>query len=261
MQKPADRGLTGPTSQVLSDIAAFITHVEEQIAPSPSSTPLPLFVMGHSMGGGEVLAFASTPAYEASTVAHVRGWILEAPFIAFDEREKPSTLKIVAGRLAGRILPRMHLTNTFPPEALTRDTAVQQSLREDDLCHDTGTLEGLAGMLDRTGDLANGKYKLSKEVKSLWLGHGDQDHVTSYAESKRWFEKQTGLEDKTFKTYEGWLHQLHAEVGREVFYEDVKRWILERSSGAGADGKKEEEQVLATGDNAGDEQAKVDAKL
>lgn len=258
MRKPADRGLTGPTSQVLSDIAAFIKHVEGQATPSTSSTPFPLFVMGHSMGGGEVLALASTPAYEASTVSHVRGWILEAPFISFDEREKPSTLKIIAGRLASRLLPHMHLANPFPPEELTRDPAVQQSLREDDLCHDTGTLEGLAGLLDRTGDLASGKYKLSGEVKSLWLGHGDQDHVTSYVESKRWFEKQTGLEDKTFKTYEGWLHQLHAEVGREEFYEDVKGWILERS--AGADGKKEEE-VLATGDNVGNEQAKVDAKL
>ncbi|PSR79198.1 Alpha/Beta hydrolase protein [Coniella lustricola] len=270
VQKPADRGLTGPTSQVLSDIAAFITHVASLPAPSSSSsTALPLFVMGHSMGGGEVLALASTPAYEASIVAHVRGWLLEAPFVAFDEREKPSTLKVFAGRLAGRLLPHMHLANPFPPESLTRDPAVQQSLREDDLCHDTGTLEGLAGLLDRTADLASGKYKLSRQVRSLWLGHGDQDHVTNYKESKRWFESQTALEDKTFKTYEGWLHQLHAEVGREEFYADVRKWLLERTGddGGAAGGQKfagtEGEAGVSATENAvkDGEALKADAKL
>lgn len=191
----------------------------------------PLFVMGHSMGGGEVLTLASTPEYEESIVAHVRGWMLEAPFVAFDDRERPSQLKIFAGRLAGKVLPHMQLKNPIPPEYLSRDPAVVQSLRDDDLCHDTATLEGAAGMLDRTGDLASGKYRLSPKVRSLWFGHGDKDIATSYPESKKWCQRQTQVEDKTFKTYEGWLHQLHAETGREEFYADVKEWILQRCDG------------------------------
>ncbi|KAF3770698.1 hypothetical protein M406DRAFT_344295 [Cryphonectria parasitica EP155] len=259
VRRPAERGLTGPTSQVLSDIAAFITQVA---IPAPPTASTPLFVMGHSMGGGEVLALASTPEYAASVVAPVRGWLLEAPFVAFDDKEKPSALKVFAGRLAGRVLPHMHLANPIPVEYLSRDPAVQQSLQEDELCHDTGTLEGLAGLLDRTADLASGKLKLSPKVKSLWIGHGDKDIATSYPESKKWFDRQTQVEDKTFKTYEGWLHQLHADVGREEFYEDVKAWILKRIDGgdvkgsAGGEVSKDDEKK---GDE--EEEGKVDSKL
>ncbi len=54
-------------------------------------------------------------------------------------------------------------------------------------------------------------------MRSLWLGHGTVDFGTSYEASRAWFNAQTGLEDKTFKTYEGWYHQLHAEPGRDEF--------------------------------------------
>lgn len=227
VRKPAEKGLTGPTTQVISDVAKFITTVAIPATP----TGVPLFVMGHSMGGGEVLTLASNPEYEDTVIRHVRGWMFEAPFVAFDDREKPGALKVFAGRLAGRVVPRMQLKNVIPPELLSRDPAVVQSLKEDDLCHDTTTLEGAAGLLDRTADLASGKTKLSPHVKSLWFGHGDKDIATNYAESKRYFERQSQVEDKTFKTYEGWLHQLHAEVGKEEFYEDVKTWILQRCDG------------------------------
>lgn len=55
--------------------------------------------------------------------------------------------------------------------------------------------------------------------------------ATSYEASKSWFEKQETVEDKTFRTYEGWFHQMHAEPGKEEFYEDVGDWILARCDG------------------------------
>jgi len=99
-----------------------------------------------------------------------------------------------------------------------------------------GTLEGLAGMLDRTAALNLGKAKLNKGTRAIWLGHGTADLGTSYKASKKWFDEQVAVEDKEFKTYEGWFHQLHADSpdNREVFAKDVAEWILARS---GEDGK------------------------
>lgn len=48
VRKPAEKGLTGPTAQVHSEMAAFIESV---VPAEPAGAPL--FVMGHSMGGGE----------------------------------------------------------------------------------------------------------------------------------------------------------------------------------------------------------------
>lgn len=233
--EPSHRGLTGPTTLVLSDIAAFIT------SQLPSSVPV--FVMGHSMGGGLALSLASTREYDG-LVDKIRGWIVEAPFLAFPEGEEPSALKVFMGRLVGRIFPRQHLKNPIPVEYLTRDEEVQKSVADDPLCHDTGTLEGLAGMLDRTSSLSGGKWDLSKNVRSLFVTHGTEDRVTSYKASRAWFDAQK-VKDAEFKAYEGCLHQLHVDLCKEEFYRDVGAWILERvgdgdgSEVAGAAGRAE----------------------
>ncbi len=85
-------------------------------------------------------------------------------------------------------------------------------------------------MLDRTNALSKGHTKLSKGVRSLWLGHGTDDKGTSYPASKAWFERQTELVDKEFKTYEGWSHMLHCDLpdNRSIFAMDVGDWILAR---------------------------------
>lgn len=86
-------------------------------------------------------------------------------------------------------------------------------------------------MLDRTAALNTRKVKLNKGIQAILLGHGTADLGTSYDASKTWFNEQTSVEDKEFKTYEGWSHQLHADLpdNRGVYAKDVADWILARS--------------------------------
>jgi acylglycerol lipase len=194
---------------------------------------IPVFVLGHSMGGGEVCTLASDPQY-ADLVYSIRGWMLESPFIGFPKGYEPSSLTVFFGRLAGRVLPRHQMSGAgLPPENLTRDPAVVKSIKEDKLLHGEGTLEGLSGMLDRTAALNEGRAKLNPGVKSLWQGHGTADKGTSYKASKKWFDDQFQVQDKEFKTYDGWYHQLHADLpkDREIFAKDVGDWILARCDG------------------------------
>ena len=182
------------------------------------------------MGGGEILVLASDPQYK-ELVGKIRGWVLESPFIAFPKGFEPGFFTVFFGRLAGKLLPHRLLKSGLPAENLTRDPAVVTSLKEDVLIHDMGTLEGLAGLLDRTASLNEGRVTLNPEVRSLWLGHGTQDKGTSYEGSKKWFDEQSTVQDKEFKTYEGWAHQLHADLpdNREVFAKDVADWVLART--------------------------------
>ncbi|ENH63026.1 Putative serine hydrolase C5E4.05c [Fusarium oxysporum f. sp. cubense race 1] len=219
VKQPSDKGNTGPTSRVIADIAAFI----ESKLPSDA----PVFVLGHSMGGGEVITLAADPQY-AKLVSQVRGWLLEAPFIGFAPEEVPSAFKIFAGRLACKILPRFQLKHVLDVANLTRRPEVAKGFKEDPLCHDTGTLEGLASLLDRTGALQSGSVKLGKEVKSLWLGHGDHDKACSYQAAIDFAQKQD-IEDKTIKTYVGGYHALHVDLCQEEYAKDITDWILERS--------------------------------
>ncbi|KAF2856505.1 alpha/beta-hydrolase [Plenodomus tracheiphilus IPT5] len=226
--KSSERGNTGPTTQVLDDITSFI----KTVIPSP----IPLFLMGHSMGGGEVLCYAAQGPQEVRK--HIRGYLLESPFVDFDPKSKPSPFTVFFGRLAGKLVPRRQLTNKLDSALICRDAEICKQFDADELCHDTGTLEGLAGLLDRTGHLASGKIVIRDNageggVTRVWFGHGDADGITDYRASKRLFDSLQ-VKDKEFKGYAGYYHRLHDEPGqdKEVFIDDVVNWILARSNEA-----------------------------
>lgn len=217
--KPSEKGLTGPTSQVIADVAAFIKD------KLPSDVPV--FVLGHSMGGGEVITLAADEQYK-DVVSQVRGWILDAPFIGFTPEEEPGKLLVFAGRLVGKLLPRQQMKHPIQADRISRDPEVVESIKNDALCHDTGTLEGLASLLDRTAALASGTVPLAGHVQSVLLAHGTGDLVCSYPTSMEWFKRQT-IEDKTVKSYEGGYHQLHSDWCKKEFIQDVVDWILKRA--------------------------------
>jgi acylglycerol lipase len=238
-------------------MAAFITpHL-----PAEGSNDPPVFVMGHSMGGAQVLTLLSRKEYADSVVKRVRGWMLESPFIGFSPEETPSQVKIFLGRLAGKLLPHFQLKHIIDPANLSRDKAVQKSIAEDKLMHDTGTLEGLAGLLDRTAALASGAAKPlgGGVVKSLWIGHGTQDKTTCFNASRKYFDEcvKGTVEDGEFKAYEGWYHQLHADgPDSEQFYRDVGDWILARCGGGGDEAAKSGEgEGAKVGESAGGQDA------
>lgn len=226
-QKASEKGNTGPTTQVLADMASFIK------ATLDKEPYLPTFVFAHSMGGAIMLTMASTPIYK-DLIARLSGILLESPYIANPPATAPSSITVFFGKLAGRFLPHHQIVQALPLEAIVHDPEVRKSVKADELCHNTGTLEMFAAMLGRCTDLSSGKLVLNDGVKALWLSHGTVDQCTSYDHSKEWFEREgRKIQDSEFKSYEGWSHQLHADMpqNRPVFAKDVGDWILNRTSG------------------------------
>jgi acylglycerol lipase len=229
------RGLTGPTTTVLSDIHEFVLHVS-----SMNTSSLPIFLMGHSMGGAQALTYLITNQKFSTPRPRLAGLILESPYIALHPTAEPYKLTVVAGTLAARFLPNMQMVQKLPAKHISRSTKVQEDWMNDELCHDTGTLAGLSGMLQRAADLTtlgNGKAVegLGKQVPCpIWVGHGTEDHVTWYDASKMVFDVlDVEKGDKTFQTYNGAYHKLHAEPEgvSEAFVKDVGEWITQRAKG------------------------------
>ena len=189
--------------------------------------------MGHSMGGGEILILAGDKQYEG-LVSQIRGWILEGPFIGFTAEEEPSAFKVAVGRFVGKILPKQQMKHIVPPEHLSRDPAVVEAIKTDPLCHNTGTLEGLAGLLDRAATLSAGTVKLGRHVRSVWLAHGVGDKTCSHDKAMSWMDGQPAIEDKEKKSYEAAYHQLHADLCKDEFGKDLVEWLLKRCDGGAA---------------------------
>ncbi|KAF2158891.1 hypothetical protein M409DRAFT_71378 [Zasmidium cellare ATCC 36951] len=228
---PKEKGLTGGTARVMSDMTEFIRHVfaQEEV---DGRKDVPVFLMGHSMGGAEVLCYLATGPREV--LSRIRGFLCESPFVALHESSRPSRLTVALGRLAGRVLPSRQMVNQLEPGKLCRDEEVVRAYEADELCHDTGTLEGLAGMLDRASDLENDKVVVRDGVGEggktrLWVGFGTGDQILSERVCREWFGR-VEVEDKEFRVYEGWYHKLHAEPGEDkvTFAGDVGRWMLGR---------------------------------
>ena len=136
------------------------------------------------------------------------------------------------------------MVNKLDLNLLSRDPAHAARVEADELCHDTGTLEGLAGMLDRAAMLEDGQVVISEGVGEggktrLWIGHGTADGICDYEATKRMFGR-VQAEDRELRAYEGWYHQLHVEAGEDKvrYAKDVIAWILERSGPLEAEGQR-----------------------
>lgn len=191
--------------------------------------------MGHSMGGGEALCYMLSTSSAFSNRPPVSGLLLEAPYVELDPSEQPSPLVVSAGKLAAMVLPHTQMKQKLHATHMSRSAKVRQDWVDDPLCHDTGTLEGLKGLLQRAGDLSalshgHKVHGLSTRLLcSIWVAHGTSDRVVSPVAAQRLFDVLVAPNgDKVFHSYPDAFHKLHAEpngVG-EQFAKDVASWIL-----------------------------------
>ncbi|CAI7636731.1 unnamed protein product [Penicillium pancosmium] len=227
-----DRGNSGSTTVVLADMHSFIASV----ATEAQAQSIPLFLAGHSMGGGQVLNYVlhpDSPYRQAGSQPKLAGLLVLSPLIALDPASRPWGFIVSAGRVVAKLLPRMQRHSPLDPSHVSREKSVIADFQADDLCHETGTFGGLAGMLDRGLWLENlSKNQLEGvDILPMWLAHGDQDRITSHPATKRLAELLAEKGDVVFASYEGAYHKLQAELPdtRAQFCRDVSNWILGKS--------------------------------
>lgn len=203
------------------------------------------------MGGAEVLLLSLLlqQQQQQQPAPNISGILLGSPYIALHPSAQPHAVTVFAGKLASKVLPKRQMLQKLQPAHICRDPQVCRDWEADELCHDTGTLEGLAGMLQRAADLtilAKGQTLRdvgkkpsfgAERAVPVWIGHGTEDRVTSCSLSQAIFDRLE-VEDKTLKLYEGAYHKLHAEPdgGADDFANDVATWILKRTELQNLDG-------------------------
>ena len=69
--------------------------------------------------------------------------------------------------------------------------------------------------------------EFGKITLPVFILHGTDDKATRPDGSEQFFN-ETGSTDKTLKLYEGYYHDLLADLGKEQVFEDIDAWISER---------------------------------
>lgn len=201
------RGHARRFEELLDDLEIALARAREE------SPELPLFVVGHSMGGLVVAAFA---AFRDPEVA---GVVTSGAALAV--ADVPSRAQLSLLRLAARIAPRLRMDRPIATDALSRDPEVGRAYAEDPAVLRQMTLGMGAGFLSAAGRTLAAADRV--RVPMLVL-HGGDDALCLPEGSRRFFE---GLSAPggDLRIYPGLRHEIFNEPERETVFEDVLGWM------------------------------------
>ncbi|KAG8699908.1 hypothetical protein FRC08_005042 [Ceratobasidium sp. 394] len=196
------------------------------------SSEVPIFLMGHSMGGGLSLSFPTRPPKspfipKSEVVLGLSGVIATSPLIR--QTHPAPSWQVGAGGLVSK-LPfgsSMTVPAEVKPEDLSHDPAVGAAYKADPFVKFIGTTKGIYDML--TGGKVLGDQDVTNwppELPLLVL-HGTEDNVCLFPAAEK-FVKEVPAKDKMFVPFEGGYHELHNEPDgvQDKLIETVSGWIL-----------------------------------
>ncbi|KAM5219017.1 monoglyceride lipase isoform 4-T4 [Hipposideros larvatus] len=209
---------------VVSDFHVFIRDVLQHVDTVQKDYPgLPVFLLGHSMGGAiAILTAAEKPG-------HFSGMVLISPLVLANP-ESATTFKVLAAKVLNLVLPNMSLG---PIDA----SVLSRNKTEVDL-YNTDPLICRAGLKVCFGiQLLNAVSRVERALPKLTLPflllQGSADRLCDSKGAYLLMESAKS-QDKTLKIYEGAYHVLHKElpeVTNSVFHE-INMWISQRTAAA-----------------------------
>ncbi len=209
-RSPGRRGVVRRYDDLVGDLTATLAWALKR------NPKLPLFVLGHSNGGQVVLRMALQPP------PGLAGVIASNPSIRVAMPVPPAKLRL--GKILRSLAPWVTLRTDAPSTWMTRDPAMQQMYRADDLRHNRisaplffGMIEGGEMLLKRAGEITT----------PILMLLGGQDPVINPASSREFFDR-LGSADKTLLLYPKMLHEPFNELGREQVFDDLARWLDDR---------------------------------
>jgi alpha-beta hydrolase superfamily lysophospholipase len=172
---------------------------------------LPIFLYGHSLGGGIVLD------YLIRNDPRVKGAVVTSPYLrlAFD----PPKFKLVLASVMENILPSMVQPNGLVVEHISHDPNVVTDYRNDPLVHDRISVS----LFNSATNAASHSLIHAENLRiPLLLIHGSEDKLTSPEGSRQFASK---CSHATLKIWEGGYHELHNELFKDEVFAYIADWL------------------------------------
>lgn len=177
----------------------------------------PLSIWGHSMGGLVTLLHLCHHQHEYQSA------VLSSAASGIPERI-PKTL-IHLAPILGRLLSRVGIMAPNRVHRLTRDPEIRARTKADPLMYSQGMRAGTGAAILR------GIRRIQPCLPSIELPvlitHGDDDTIVPVELSFR-LRDLIGSSDKTLRIYSGWQHELHNEIERDSYLQEVSSWLSSR---------------------------------
>lgn len=174
---------------------------------------VPMFLFGHSFGG--LVATSSVLEYATPW----KGLVLSAPFFGL-ALEVPG-VKILAGKIASRIVPKLGLPTGLFGKDMSHDPAKAKAYDADPLVFKNATARWFT---ETTRAQERALANAPKLALPLYMTFGTSDPVASMPTAKRFYEA-AGSTDKTWAPREDLFHEVLNEPSWKDIVDDIARWI------------------------------------
>jgi alpha-beta hydrolase superfamily lysophospholipase len=171
----------------------------------------PLFLYGHSLGGGIVLQ------YIIESNPPLNGAVISSPFLklAFE----PARIKLILADVMKSIMPSLVQPSGLIAKHISHDQKVVDDYVNDPLVHDRisvslyhSAMSAAAFALDK-----------ASEIKiPLFLIHGSDDLLTSPEGSRELASKNDKIQ---LRIWEGGYHELHNEPFKDSVFAEIMAWM------------------------------------
>jgi alpha-beta hydrolase superfamily lysophospholipase len=188
----------------------FATLVSIAAADHPD---LKRIVLGHSMGGGVVFAYAAEHLGDYAAI------VLSGPAVAA-QREVAKIVAVI-GKAIGRFFPGVP-TQKLDVDAISRDPEVVAAYKSDPLVHIGAVPAGIARALLQIGE--NEPQLAAKLTAPLLIVHGEKDALIN-VEASRILAENAASSDVALKIYPGLYHEVFNEPEKDRVLDDVVSWI------------------------------------
>jgi alpha-beta hydrolase superfamily lysophospholipase len=198
----------------IDDLGRVLEHVRDRAASHDDATsPRPLLLLGHSLGGLIALAFvrAQPAVFEALAVT--------SPFLR-PGFEVPAVKRMLAS-VASVILPTLPFSNTLDPLWLSNDAGVVAAYASDPLVQRTTTPRWFTEVQEAQQQLL---ANAAEVTIPLLMMLGDEDQIADHKLSTEMFAR-LGSADKTLRTFPGLRHEILNETSRDVVIEELLGWL------------------------------------
>jgi acylglycerol lipase len=209
------RGKSDGERFYLEKIQHYLDDVDSLLKLARSREPgLPVYLLGHSAGG------VISSVYTLEHQQDLAGFICES--FAFQVYAPDFALAVLKG--LSHLAPHAHVL-AFKNEDFSRDPRAVQFMNDDPLiAHEVQPTRTVA-------ELVRADERLKVEFPLITLPvlilHGTADKVTKPAGSQFFYDR-AGSKDKTLKLYDGHVHDLLNDLGKEKVMGDIVAWLNAR---------------------------------
>jgi alpha-beta hydrolase superfamily lysophospholipase len=192
--------------RLLSEMLDILISTSRKTFPE-----IPVFIYGHSLGGGIVLDYLLRSGQE------IKGAIVTSPWLLLSF--KPDRIRIILARIMKGLIPGLIQPSGLVVSHISHDQVVVEKYLADPLVHNKISVS----MIYEANKAAGYSLQQAGKLKvPLLIMHGSDDQITS-PEGSRQFS--AGTDQAELKIWDGGYHELHNELFKDEVFTYIMKWI------------------------------------